>query len=144
MIRSLLFLLALLALSPFTASGIPQEKARGPTLGEEVNDAIKAGVKFLRTKQKKNGSFDSDHSKKYPDGVAALCMLAMLKSKVLGDDPAVQKTLAYLKYQSFTHTYSTAVRIMALDALQDPDNVPTILAAAEWLADNFRYSHSLW
>jgi len=124
--------------------GDPVHGDDGPiSLGEQVNLAIKAGVDYLKNEQKEDGCF-SDPKDQYADGKAALCMLALLKSRVYHKDPAIEKVLHFLQYRPHTKTYSTGVRIMALETLGDKDRIPAILAAADWLAEQFRENEGLW
>ena len=139
----LLIILWVLLFSPALEAS-PADEEETLTLGERVNLAIKKGVEHLRTKQNEDGSFVSAHTDRYPDGVASLCTLALLKSGMKPDDPAVRKTLGFLRYQSHTRTYSTGVRIMALDTLRDPERTPAIKAAADWLVENFRNDVGHW
>ena len=126
-----------------TTTGLADDEKPKITLGQEVNLAIRKGVEFIKSKQKPEGCF-SNPEDQYADGEAALCMLAMLKSGVHHTDPAIQNILKLLKYRSFTKTYSSAVRIMACEALGDRDQIPSMHAAAQWLLDHFREEDGAW
>ncbi|MFC1586785.1 hypothetical protein ACFL54_00605 [Planctomycetota bacterium] len=54
------------------------------------DDAVKSGVDFLLAKQNKNGSWTNTHS------VTAVCLVALLKSGVLPEHPAMQLGFRYL------------------------------------------------
>lgn len=117
---------------------------RAQSLGKDVNDAIKAGIAYLKTMQLDDGTFDSTHRAQYPDGVTALALLALVKSRVPQDDPVIKNAIDALRYKPYTRTYSAAVRIMAMDALANEKYVPAIHSGAEWLVENFRTDIKEW
>lgn len=118
--------------------------AHAQSLGKDVNDAIKASIAYLKNQQKEDGTFQSNNLERYHDGVAALGLLALVKSRVPQDDQAVVRSLSYLRYKLHERTYSTGVRILALDAMDNDDNRPAIHAAAKWLVEHFRPDVNKW
>jgi len=129
--------------TPFYLAQPDETKKQASTLGQDVNTAIKKGIAFIRTQQKEDGYFKPPDDV-YADGYAALCMLAFLKSGVPSSDPAVQKALEFIQCCPYTKTYSTAVRIMALEALHDKKVTGQILSGAKWLLENFRDVEGEW
>ncbi|HEU4395659.1 MAG TPA: prenyltransferase/squalene oxidase repeat-containing protein, partial [Planctomycetota bacterium] len=138
MIRRRAVLLAVLAAS------LPAGTARADALAVEVNRAIEKGVAHLRTLQNADGSFRGDRSDSFPDGVTALAVYTLLRSEVFPDDPAVKKAVEWLRSRKVEHTYSAAIRILALDALGDPAQAEPILALARWLEDSFHEKDRQW
>jgi hypothetical protein len=134
-LRGLLFLAAVLSAAPI---------AWTQTLGEQVNGAIKQAVVYLRSTQQEDGNFAGVARGAYPDGVAAFALLALVKSGVPRSDPAVKKAFSCLLYAPHTRTYSTAIRILALDAMKDEKYDPAIRVAADWLVENFRQKEKMW
>jgi len=137
------FLFLFFAASPFHGMWQDEEGSPKATLGQNVNEAIEKGIEYLRGEQLANGSF-REETDQFADGYSALCMLAMLKSGVHYKDPAIQKNLNFLRYKPFTKTYSTAVRIMAYEALRDAEKEPVIRQAAQWLVDNIDAQKGEW
>jgi Prenyltransferase and squalene oxidase repeat len=81
-----------------------------------VNASVERGVAWLRAQQQKDGHWKDGHSATYPTGVTALCALALLRSDVAPDDPAISKALEALKYLPIDKTYSTGLLLMVLEA----------------------------
>ena len=82
-----------------------------------VNRAIEKGVVYLKSKQQPDGTFKDSHTREWPEGIAALVMLALVKSGVQPLDPVIQKTVGLLKDKPYQRTYETAVRILAWEAV---------------------------
>lgn len=84
-------------------------------LQPEINSAIDDGVAFLLERQLADGSWDH-LSEVYPNGATALCVLALMKSGLSPDHPAVSAALKTLVAQRPRETYSAGVQLMALEA----------------------------
>ena len=138
-------LLSVLAGTPGTARAQDIKPApSSPTLGLQVNDAIKRAVAALKARQKADGNFEGGPSGTYPDGVTALCLLALLKSGVPASDPVVRKALSALRYAPYRRTYSTAVRILVYEALKNEEYEKAMHVAADWLTAQFREGEGAW
>jgi hypothetical protein len=89
--------------------------AAGPA---EVNAAIGRGIEFLKTQQQADGGWPGYGGEMYADGTSALAGLALSKSGLEGDDPAVAQALRYSREKADTcgQTYSAANLIMFLDS----------------------------
>lgn len=116
----------------------------------EVNLAIDRGIQKLLTLQKKDGSFQisppgsASHNERYPMGVTALALYTLLKSGLRPDDPAIIRTLEFLRYQPFKRVYSVSTLILALDAMKDPSMDPWIQKAAKWLVELVHPEEHIW
>jgi len=132
-----------LVFSLFAGAGDGQERTEAD-LDEDLETMIEAGVEFVRSCQRDDGMFRSHLADKYPDGVTALCLLALRASGVPADDPAIEKGLAFINTVPLSRTYSTALRILALDTLEDPAHHGEIRAAADWLLERFVPSQGGW
>ncbi len=132
----------LLAALPILGSAPPSAAAE--SLAAQVNLAIEKGVAWIRKWQKEDGDFDTHYTKDYPDGVTALALYTLLRSGVPAEDPIVRKALEALRYRKLTHTYSAGLRVLALDALNDPGLDDTIRSVAKWLEDEVNERDRVW
>jgi len=138
--RSVVLLIALLAL-PATAAAGPEEKpAAGGKVADvhrtfndlypvafrvKVNDAIQRGSDWLVRSQRGDGSWSFfSHHGGYPMGCTALAVLTLLKCGVPKEHPAVVKAFAYLRPLPMRSVYSVSVLLMALDARYAPARDP--------------------
>jgi hypothetical protein len=73
--------------------------ARADVTAEEVRESIRRAVDYLKSQQDKvRGSWpDYSLGTPQPGGVTALCTLALLNAGVEVKDPAIQKSLAFLR-----------------------------------------------
>ena len=83
---------------------------------EKVLNAIREGQKGLLSLQNRNGTFASSFLQQYETGVTGLATLALLSSGVPSDDPAVKRSIDFLKQQNPVRTYDISMAIMALAA----------------------------
>ena len=81
-------------------------------LVERIKKAIAGGVRFLRSQQRADGSWDGLMTGQNNGGWTALSCLALLTAGVPADDPAIQKGLTVLKALKTTRTYVVALRLM--------------------------------
>jgi|GEM_PF-2506233 len=109
-----------------------------------VHNAIERGISFLKSKELAEGGFDSRYSSKYPQGVAALSLWALIHSGVPTTDRTVRKTEIFLRHRANTKTYSAALKILALDTMNDPKCERAIKEAAQWLVEQFRVNEHAW
>lgn len=75
-----------------------------------IDQAIKAGVRYLKRLQQNSGAFPGQ------DGITILTLLALLKSRVVPQDPAIRKGLAYVYKHTPRDVYGTSLLIMLLEA----------------------------
>ena len=66
-------------------------------LQEDVDQAVQKGIALLFARQEADGTFKSKYSDGYPDGVASLCLLAVLRSGVSPEKFEIRRTLKYLE-----------------------------------------------
>jgi hypothetical protein len=97
---------------------------------EDVERAIRDGVRFLRQSQQPNGYWGGQ------EGTTELVLLALLTAGESADDPAIARALALSRnrgYTGHTATYATALQTMAL-ATADPASYRDVIARnALWL-----------
>jgi hypothetical protein len=109
----------LLALAVAAAAQDPAPPAPPPrrtSFQAAVNAAVERGVAWLEAKQGPDGNWKDGPSAEYPMGVTALATLALLRSDVAPEHPAVLKALAALKSLPIDRTYSTGLLLQVLDA----------------------------
>ena len=81
---------------------------------------VERGIAFLRSQQRADGSWPDPVG--YPGGITSLCTLALLRSGVAADDPAIDRALAFLRTLRPEMTYSTALATMVFcEAGRDED-----------------------
>ncbi len=119
---------ALLAASATWACGqvAPAPAAPRVSLQAAVNASVEKGVQWLRAQQGPDGHWHHGHFDTNPMGVTALCALALVRSDVKPDDPAILRSLDALTYKAFEKTYDTGLLLMLLEA------VKTVKRHDEW------------
>jgi hypothetical protein len=144
MLRSLLAIgLALgvgltLVSTPTAAQPAPPPGAKNATdteLVEKVKKAIDGGVKYLKAKQDKDGSWESlvlGTIAGLKGGTTSLATLALLNSGLTKDDPNVAKALAWLEKLAPDKTYVVALQTMVFAEARDPRYLPKIEANVRW------------
>jgi hypothetical protein len=93
-----------------------------PKTPNEMRDAhirmsIEAGVKYLKSIEKRNGVIGTDgrvFNHTYPVGPTALAVLAMIEAGVPATDPNLQAALKYVLETKTDHTYELALLAMVL------------------------------
>lgn len=117
--------LLLFAAMLLLALAMPARAQRLPLPPDEqrsVNDAIDSGVRFLKAKQQKRGTWAPLGFPEYHVGYGALPGLTLLECGVPPDDPIIQNTAKYLRSKKSTlaTTYELALSILFFDRLGDP------------------------
>ena len=79
------------------AVGLPVETARAEVTSEQVEQAIRDGIRYLRSVQRGDGSWPEFSSPRYRTGTTSLATLALLTAGVPPDDPTVEQALAALQ-----------------------------------------------
>ena len=110
----------------------------GPMLHAQVTDdrvreSLNAGVRFLVSKQRRDGSWpDAEHAS-IPAGLTALCTLALLNAGKQRDDPAVAKALAWLRKQKLETTYAVSLQTIVLCTAEPETSGVRIGENVAWL-----------
>jgi hypothetical protein len=105
--------LAILSMAP-TA----QDPGPAPSLELRVERAIGQGLRWLKGRQARDGSWPG-HEDAHPGGVTALCGYTLVKSGVERTDTALIGGLRAISGVSFKSTYSAAVHLLLAAALRD-------------------------
>jgi hypothetical protein len=99
---------------------------------EQVRAAIDHGVRFLKSQQRRDGSWNEFTGQ--PGGVTALCTLALLNSGVPADDEHVRRALRNLEqYSRPTKTYATALQTMVFCRANPKQYLAQIDVNVRWL-----------
>jgi hypothetical protein len=120
-----------------TAWGAPPEpqRPRNDVTAEDVEQAIRDGVRYLLSRQRDDGSW-ADEDGRIPHGTTPLVTLALLTAGEKPDSPAMAKALRYLEQFAATDlgkTYSVSLQTMVF-AAADPDRFRVRLASnVAWL-----------
>jgi hypothetical protein len=102
---------------------------------EKVRQAIQDGIKYLRGKQLKDGSWEIDcfGKMRYQGGWTCMALLALLNAGVPANDKAVERGLAYLRKQKTEYTYVRALQTMVLATAGQKQDKQRIQANVDWL-----------
>jgi hypothetical protein len=106
-------------------------------LVKQVKKGIDRGVAYLRSKQAKDGSWESlvfGEIAGLKGGTSALATLALLNCGYKHDDPAVAKALDYLRSLGTPdRTYVVALQTIALAEARQKKDLPQIAKNVEWI-----------
>jgi hypothetical protein len=113
-----------------------EAKSKSEPLVEKVRKAIQGGIKYLRSQQLADGSWEIYQiSTLQPGGTTALALLALLNAGVPPEDKMVKKGLEYLRKIDSKHTYVTSLQTMVYaEARQTADSI-RIQRNVDWLID---------
>lgn len=118
----------LLAAADDAPAQVEENKLKQPP---PLNKAILDGVAYLRAEQQDDGHWPDPVG--YPGGITSLCTLALLRSGVKADDPAVTSALAYLRKIKPQRTYSTSLQTMVFCAAGQLRDLKLIQRNVDWL-----------
>jgi hypothetical protein len=128
--RATVLRLCVLVVATSVAGVAPRCQAQAPTPSEETITAARArGVKHLKSKQKKDGSWEfSGHDV----GITALCTIALIENGVELTDSAVQNGYEFVKKKAKDqkNTYDLALIIVMLQRMGDRRDRPLIRTMA--------------
>jgi len=123
------------ASSPFAAPGRAQAWPAA-VLAHRVDKAIRAGLDYLYTAQKPDGSWDTKYASQHPGGVEALVVLTAIEA---GEDlkrPQIVKALQYIDQIAPKTTYVRAVRAMVYALMPGKDYEARLTEDVNWLIAN--------
>jgi len=129
-------LIVLLMLAGFISISPPPADAQGkkePLVGR-VKNSIDLGIRFLRSKQLANGSWEVNLATPgIQGGWSSLALLALLNSGVPVNDPAVKRGLDYLRSLEPSMTYVRALQTMVLVEAGQEEDRERIVKNVDWL-----------
>jgi hypothetical protein len=114
--------------------GGPSSAQAGVT-AEEVEQAIRAGVKFLKDRQQPNGSWP-EAAANAPTGSTSLAALALLTAGEKADSSTIQRALTVLRGngpQRLNSTYAIGLQTMVFAAAEADADRLRMAANVEWL-----------
>src|SRR5262249_53726753 len=93
---------------------VPAAEKQKELLVDQVRDATKRGVQYLRDREHGAGNWEAADNTMIGvrGGWTALCMLALLNAGVRPDDPIIERTIHYLRQVDPTQTYVVALQTM--------------------------------
>jgi len=117
-------LLVLIVAAIFSAVALPARQAAADISAAQVTASIRLGVKYLRGRQDRVRGNWQEYSSQ-PGGLTSLITLALLNCGAPVDDPAIQRSLAYLrKLGNPEMTYATALQTLVFcEAEPDRDRL---------------------
>ena len=136
MSRSAPIALILLTVAGFLAGQLPHQ-ARGAVTREEVERAIRGGVRFLVGKQRDDGSW-SDVEEASKTGVTSLVTLALLTAGESPDSDSIRRALEYLRQfdpGQLDSVYSVSLQTMVFAAAKPREDIVRIQSNVDWLQE---------
>lgn len=123
-----------------TTSPSKQEAGPKEALAAEIRASQEKGVKFLKDRQRDQGSGtwsweDTALNLLQPGGTSALAVLALLESGVKPDDETVSRGLAYLRTVKPQHTYVVSVQTQVLCLANQKEDAERIRRNVQWIED---------
>ncbi|MEI7836677.1 MAG: hypothetical protein WCK05_09740, partial [Planctomycetota bacterium] len=102
--------------------------------------AAEAAAAFLKARLGPDGMAAGEYPKDNPryGGRTGLCAYALLSARVPGNDPALGRSLAWLRGAKLQGTYATAMRAGALATLNNKLDRPLLATDAKWLVEAAR------
>src|SRR3954451_10592280 len=123
------------AISTFLPQLVAPPSARAAVTREEVERAIREGVRYLKSEQRADGSWVDVHGEART-GTTSLVTLALLTAGDKPDSPAVRKALGLLRNfspEQLNSTYAIALQTMVFAAAEPERDLNRILANVDWL-----------
>lgn len=111
------------------------EPARAAVTRDEVEHAIREGVRFLKLEQRDDGSW-SDVDNEARTGSTSLVTLALLTAGEPVNSPTIRKALDYLRNfgpDELKSTYAVALQTMVFAAAEPDRDQLRLVANVEWL-----------
>jgi hypothetical protein len=109
--------------------------ARAGVTSEEVEQAIVRGARFLKERQRADGSWP-DAAANAPTGSTSLAALALLTAGEKPDSPVIQQTLRFLRGfgpQRLNSTYAIGLQTMVYSAAEPERDRLRIVTNVDWL-----------
>jgi len=115
--RSRRYVLLLITLSFSLLLSEPSFCNGSNDLDGRIKDSIEKGIKWLLSQQRKDGSFNGYYRNKFPMGVSALCLYALLSADTPPDSRAVRRAFAYLSKLPMRRVYSVSLLLLAVETM---------------------------
>ncbi len=109
-------------------------QATGGVTAEQVNEAIADGVRFLKSEQRDDGTWEERAL--YAGGLTPLATLALLQSGCGVQDEAVAKALKHLRQFHADATYTTALQTMVFCYAEPEHDLILIQRNVRWLEEH--------
>ncbi len=124
--------IAIAGLLVILAAGVP---SHGAVTREDVERAIRDGLRYLKQEQKADGSWE-DASAQAKTGTTSLVTLALLTGGEKADSPSIRKALSHLRRfgpQDLRSTYAIALQTMVFATAEPERDQLRIAANVSWL-----------
>ncbi len=112
-----------------------QATAQGGVTSEEVEQSIRNGIKYLKERQRADGSWPGE-IQTAPTGVTSLTALALLTAGEKSDSPTIQRTLTLLRRlgpHQLNSTYAIGLQTMVFAAADPEADRARLVANVDWL-----------
>ncbi len=109
--------------------------ARGGVTSEQVEHAIREGVRFLKSQQQPDGSW-TEAEAQVKTGTTSLVTLALLTAGEPVESPTIQNSLSFLRGygpQQLRNTYGIGLQTMVFAAAEPERDRLRLLANVDWL-----------
>ena len=122
------------AADPQPADPKPADEKNQPAAQDEtaakISQAVDRAAVYLKQQQVQNGSWPDPLG--YPGGITALCTLALLRSGVAANDPAIVRAREFLRKLEPSMTYSTALTTLVFCETGDESELRIINRNVSW------------
>ena len=110
---------------------VPPKAVHAAIDATQVQQSIDRGVAYLRSTQNERGGWKEYMGQ--TGGLSSLCTMALLTAGVAPDDPAIQKSLAYLRKLEPNETYSVALQTLVLCQIGAASDLVRVRRNVAWL-----------
>ena len=118
----------------FIGRPAPLAAEEPPLSPEKIQRAIEKARDWLLREQKPNGTWECGmRTQDTRVGATALVVLALANAGVAAEDPALRKSLDWLRQQQPEETYSVSLQTMALAMLAPDTDRPILERNVQWL-----------
>ncbi len=103
---------------------------------EDVERSIREGVRYLKARQRDDGSWPNSGFEQHPTGVTGLVTLSLLTAGEDPASPAMQKALDFLRRyraEDLDSVYAVSLHTMALAAANEEKDKIRLTANVQWL-----------
>ena len=117
---------------------VPAAEKQKEPLVDQVRDAIKRGVQYLRDRERGNGNWEAaDQNAMIPvrGGWTSLALLALLNAGVKADDQIIDRGLRFLRQVEPTQTYVVALQTMVFAEAGRNEDRERIQRNVDWLIE---------
>ncbi len=119
-------------------AGVFPPRANAAVSKEEVERAIREGVRYLKSKQRNDGSWPENMDEEARTGLTSLVTLSLLTAGETADSQAISSALNYLRHfdaKGLNSVYAVSLQTMVFCAAKPKEDIVRIAANVAWLEE---------